>query len=73
MGTDAQTSYSVNKVGYEFFTIKLLHGTNSKPAHGIKGYCGSMVGKKKKKNRMILPLRSLLQHTKQQAKLALEK
>lgn len=49
MGTDAQTSYSVNEVGYEFFTIKLLHGTNSKPAHGIKGYCGSMVGKKKKK------------------------
>lgn len=72
MGTDAQTSYSVNKVGYEFFTIKLLHGTNSKPAHGIKGYCGSMVGKKKK-TKTILPLRSLLQHTKQQAKLALEK
>lgn len=73
MGTDAQTSYSVNEVGYEFFTIKLLHGTNSKPAHGIKGYCGSMVRKEKKIQKTILPRRSLLQHTKQQAKLALEK
>lgn len=38
MGTDAQTCYSVDKVEYEFFTCKLLHGTNPKPAHiyGIK-------------------------------------
>lgn len=38
MDIDAQTSYSMDKVEYELFTCKLLHGTNPKPAHtyGIK-------------------------------------